>query len=44
MIQKKAIYINAPNIRHGGGLKLLETILESINSLNFSAKGNLITP
>ena len=41
MTQKKAIYINAPNIRHGGGLMLLETILESINSLNFSAKGNL---
>ena len=41
MTQKKVIYINAPNIRHGGGLMLLETILESINSLNFSAKGNL---
>ena len=41
MTQKKAIYINAPNIRHGGGLMLLETILESINSLNFSAKGHL---
>ena len=40
MNSKKAIYINAPNIRHGGGLILLEMILAAAKSLNFSIKGN----
>ena len=40
-MSKKTIYINAPNIRHGGGLILLEMILKSAKSLNFSIKGNL---
>ena len=40
MIPKK-IYINAPNIRHGGGLILLEMIIKAALSLDFSVTGNL---
>ena len=41
MFPKKRIYINAPNIRHGGGLILLEMILKAAQSLDFSISGNL---
>jgi glycosyltransferase involved in cell wall biosynthesis len=41
MNSKKVIYINAPNIRHGGGLILLGMILNAAHSLEYSLKGNL---
>ena len=41
MIKEKNIYICAPNIRHGGGLSLLEMIIKAAQSLDFSIGGNL---
>ncbi len=41
MTKEKNIYICAPNIRHGGGLSLLEMIIKAAQSLDFSIGGNL---
>ena len=40
-MDKKSLFIHAPNIRHGGGLLLMEQLLHSVSDKNIDIGGGI---